>query len=101
MNVVGKSTAPRFTSRCFSGATVLGNNHQRLIEICRYSLRQGKMSAPAGTKNMCARYRLPQSITAPSALISLRVAATAVGVILALVTSKLSLADEGGNSMYL
>ena len=47
---------------------------------------------------MCPRYCLSQR-TAPSAW--LRVAAAALGVVLTLLISKLSLADEGGNSLYL
>jgi hypothetical protein len=59
------------------------------------------MFASAGTKNMCARYRLPQSITAPSALTPLRVTAAVLGVVFSLLMSKPSLADEGGNGLYL
>jgi hypothetical protein len=52
---------------------------------------------------MCPRHCLPQRITAsqPSAFTSLRVTAAVLGAVLTLLMSKLSLADEGGNSLYL
>jgi hypothetical protein len=52
---------------------------------------------------MCPRYHLSRRITASRlcALAALRMTAAVLGVVLALMTSKPSLADEGGNSLYL
>jgi hypothetical protein len=52
---------------------------------------------------MCPRHHLSRRITASrlGALTALRVTAAVLGVVLALMTSKPSLADEGGNSLYL
>jgi hypothetical protein len=50
---------------------------------------------------MRPRYRLPQRTSEPGAFASLRVTAAVLGVVLTLLMSKLSLADEGGNSLYL
>jgi hypothetical protein len=52
---------------------------------------------------MCPRYCPPPRITTsqPSAFTSLRVTAAVLGVMLTLLMSNLSLADEGGNSLYL
>src|SRR3954454_5042442 len=52
---------------------------------------------------MCPRHCLPQRITAsqPSAFTSLRVTAAVLGLVLTLLMSKPSLADEGSASMYL
>jgi hypothetical protein len=56
-----------------------------------------------GMDNMRSCHCLPQRITASqfSALTALRVTAALLGVVLTLVMSKPSLADEGGASMYL
>jgi hypothetical protein len=51
--------------------------------------------------NMCPRDRLQQRTAAPVASTSLRAAAAALGLVLTLLTSKPSLADEAGNSLYL
>jgi len=50
---------------------------------------------------MRPRYCLPQRTSEPGAFTSLRVTTAVLGVVITLLMSKLSLADEGGNSLYL
>src|SRR5262245_66099502 len=50
---------------------------------------------------MRPRYCLLQRTSEPGAFTSLRVASAVLGVVLTLLMSKLSLADEGANSLYL
>src|SRR4051794_7231484 len=104
-----KSIPPRLTGRRFNNATILGiingglsKSSGKLRRRVLYRHTYGPRASDR-TDNMCPRHCLPQRITAsqPSAFTSLRVTAAVLGLVLALLMSKPSLADEGSASMYL